>query len=343
MHFGTSDPPFNPKYTHQTELEDITDAEFHSVLEVPKATVPQRIFQVISFFLFFGPLRLIVGCILFFGACFIIALIRLTCNKLGLPKTTLKLLCFKIASFGFRFLFVALGIVWTRCSGSIDKDARIFVVNHVAVCDPFILLLYIPVTPVIKYEVKYVKFLEHVLENVDPIFVERNKPHGYTNIINERAAQKDKYYPVMLFPEGTIPGGDFMLTFHRGAFCSQYKVQPACIRYHTPLVPNGLCSYQWKMFSIYEHIWQMVSMPPSFITVDFLPAMTLAEDGNGDPEVLAYKAQLAMANHLGLKASNRSSNHLYRIQNEDNEKKEAEKDEKPCEIKKEKESHNKTD
>lgn len=319
MPFGSASPPYSTRHKEQTELTSLTDEEFKSIREDPVYTWYMKAFKVFCFIVFLGPLRIICG-IIGFGICGAIVngimwIDMHVFNNYNLEAV--KKFCRKIGRLGFYFINFGMGIVYYNVKGTFDPEARFFISNHTALIDPFVFMIFAYYTPVIKIEVHQVKFLNIILEDVvNCVYVERDKHKGQAQTIVDRA-NNSLCDPVLIYPEGTISGGDFMLKFHKTPFLTEYKVQPVAMRYVSPLVPNGWNMYGWKKATLWQHLWNMLSMPPSYVTLDILPAMTKAVDGEGDPEKFAAKAELAIANHLGLRATDRSSHEIYLVKSQE--------------------------
>ena len=312
MVFGSASPPYTTGFNNQKALTTLTDEEFRTIRVDPTFKGYQIAFQIVSFLLFLGPLRVLLGIFIFFMCgSFVNVLQWITIhifNSHGIKYT--REICKKVVRFGFVCFNTAMGIVYYQVKGKIDPETRFFVANHTALIDPFIFFVFSYYTPVIKAEVQKVKFLNLILDCVDAVYVDRSQHKGQAQTIVERA-NNSECEPVLIFPEGTTAGGDFMLKFHRTPFLTDYKVQPVAMRYCMPLVPADWNYYSWKKATLLHHLWMMISMPPSYIRFDILPAMTKNVEGEGDPEKFSVKCELALANHLGIRATDRSSSEIY--------------------------------
>ena len=308
--WGSVYPDGNEKYKKQQELTKITDEEYKDMFKVPPLKWYAIIHQIICFVVFLGPIRLLVGLVMFFICGTLIQIIRYCVRLFGLEFDTGKRFCIRIANVAFRFLLFASGIIYIKTNGQFDEEARFVISNHVSVFDSFILLLIHPMTPAIKSEVQKVNYLKYILENVDPVFVSRDQAHGHSQELLDRANDKRRF-PVLTFPEGTISGSQNLLRFRKGAFLSDYKVQPITYKFLMPLVPKGWNTFVWHRFSLWRHIWNLISMPFCVIVVDFLKPIRKSVEGKGDVEQFAIAAQLQMANFLGLKAVDRTSHDLF--------------------------------
>ena len=311
MKFISCVPSKDPKFKDQKELSSISDEEFADAWQERPYKWYHRIFQVCCFFLFFGPLRLVFSLVMTFFTIAIVYIIRGVLLAIGAPENFGKKVCVDIATIGFRFLFLSFGFLHVKVNGKVDNEARIIIANHTALLDPLVVVCIRYITSVMKDDFAKKPLLRPLLDCVDPIFVDRSHSTGKTKLIIEHADNFNRP-PVLIFPEGTINNGDHLLKFHRGAFLTPYKVQPMCIRYWQPFVPKGWNTYAWTTTSLANYIWGAICMPFSIIEVDILPSITMGNEGKGDIETFTLKAQLIMANHLQVKAIDRSSDEIFR-------------------------------
>ena len=173
-------------------------------------------------------------------------------------------------------------------------------------------------TVVMKIEIAHNLFNRLLMEIVDPVYVDRKTSRGASQQVVERA-NNPKYNPVLIFPEATINNGDHLLKFHRGAFLTDKKVQPFCLTYWQPFVPKGWNQYAWTESSTLLYMFEVLSMPFTFVSVDILDPMTLPVEGQGNVEKFAEYAELVMANHLGVKAISNSSDEIFKKKKEEKE------------------------
>lgn len=306
------DPLYDPSQTNQTVPVDITDEEVLDAYIQNSYKWYHRLFQIFCFLITLGPIRAAIGIASFFFVVVVVNTIRFIQFKITHDREYGKRPLIIFAHFCFRCICFASGIIWTNYKGFFDPEARFLISNHVAIIDPFVYMRFFKLTPVIKAEVMKVKMLNHIIECVDPVYVTREKSCHQTDILKARASDPNKF-PVMIFPEGTISGGKFLLKFHRSAFLTKYKIQPTIIRYHMPLVPKGWNTYCWKSSSFLEHMWNLASMPLTFVTVEFLPVIQNDLLEPADIEKFSIQAQIIMGNALGLKAVKTSNLDLFRI------------------------------
>ena len=307
-------PNNHPEFHEQTQLSDISEEEFNSQWQPRKYTWYHRLYHVICFFIFLGPIRLFVFIPLFVIAIAIVVFLRWFQLKiLKLDRKRWKKQLYVLLCVSIRFICAAFGHVHIRIKGKIDPETRIVISNHTAYHDPFIVSYVYPVSVVCKKELGD-GILYYMLDVVDAIYVRRDQAGGATKVIIDHAHNSD-VAPVLIFPEGTITNGDITLFFHRGAFLTEYKVQPVMLRYNQPLVPEGWNSYAWTQTDTFAYFFECLSMPFNFVDVTILPPMTV-KDSDGTPEGFAKMAELRMANFLGTKATTRSSNEIFRKRKE---------------------------
>jgi 1-acyl-sn-glycerol-3-phosphate acyltransferase len=151
--------------------------------------------------------------------------------------------------------------------------------------------------------------LRVILELTEIIWIDRSRPGGVSEFFRE-AMEDVNQKPLVVYPEGTMTGGDMLLKFHRGAFLTKLPIQPVAVRFWQTLVPKGWNTYAYSNPNALEYFWGLVAMPWSVITVDYLPIMIPGEDES--VEALALRAQLTLANYLKVRAVDRSSDELFR-------------------------------
>lgn len=321
--FYSSSPNYIADYTHQTELSTISDDEFQAAWKPRRYTWYHRLYQFLCFILFLGPIRALIGLTIFAISMLLIILIRILIRVFHSSVNSGKRFCISIANFGFRFLLLAFGIVHIKVNGHFDKETRVIVSNHTAYVDPMIISCVHPLTVVMKAEISKNHFIKLLMEIVDPVYVDRSSHTGASQQIIEHANNFERN-PVLIFPEATLNNGDHMLRFHRGAFLTKQKVQPFCLRYWQPFVPHGWNQYAWTENSLPLYLFEVAAMPFTFVSVDILDPISLDAQGNGDVETFTNYAQILMANHLGVKAVNRSSDEIFKHKKAERERKQME-------------------
>ena len=304
-------PYQNENYKNQNEQEKISDEEMMNSNKGPFFKWYHRIYQVLMFFIFLGPIRLILLIISFIICCTITISIVAILKTLKCDLNKYRHMIIAHARFWLRIFLFCLGIGWIHVEGEFDEDARFMICNHIGLLDPIIMIQIRYLSFVIKKEFSEIPIIHDMIDVCDPIYVERSKPCGYTNKIISQAEDKSKDQ-IMIFPEGTVCNGNYMLKFHRSAFLTNYKVQPIVMQFWTPLMPKGWNTFAFLDQGAIELVWDHLSMPLSICKIKVLPSIC-KDTENDDADTFATKTQLMMANHLGIKAVNRSSHEFFRI------------------------------
>jgi 1-acyl-sn-glycerol-3-phosphate acyltransferase len=151
--------------------------------------------------------------------------------------------------------------------------------------------------------------LRIILELSEIIWIDRTQNRGVADLIRE-SMEDPKQKPMIVYPEGTMTGGDVLLKFHRGAFLTKLPVQPVAVRFWQSFVPKGWNTYAYSNPNALEYFWGLLAMPWSIITVDYLPLIFPGENETVDE--LTLRSQLTLANWLKVKAVDRSSDELFR-------------------------------
>ena len=304
-------PYEDENYKNQKELTYISDDEFQSSIHGPYYKWYHKLYQIICFFLFLGPLRVIIS----FSSLIIIGVVIIAAHKilrlLNMDLDKYRHINYNIGCIGVRLFIWGLGVGWIHIDGDWDPEARFVCCNHIGFIEPLVIVVSKNVSAVLKKDFKSVPFISDIIDIIDPIYVDRTKECGLTKAVSAQAHNLKKD-PIMIFPEGAISNGNYMLKFHRSAFLDNQKVQPVCVRFYTPFCPKGWNTFYWLDQSGLGLICGLFAMPFSYCKVTLLPAFKEDPD-NFSPEEMAKKCQLMMANELGIKAVSRSSNELYRV------------------------------
>ena len=306
---------------HQDHLTDITEEYFRSQLRMNHYTWYHRAYQIVCFIVFLGPIRVIGAALTFIIWGSIFAVTRALAEMFGYPPEVTDPFNWAIGQFGVRLLVFWLGIIWINVEGELKPDTRVILANHMSAIDPFAVISKFRVTTLLKKEFGRITLLRSMTGVTRPIYVDRSQACGQTDRIRQRA-QDHSAYPLLIFPEGTICRGDIMLKFHKGGFIAGEKVQAICVRFYTPFLPGrDWNSFLWAGPGMPQMLWRVLSMPWSICHMKVLPQTSLEEFGEGDIEKYAVKMQLMMANELGVKAVNMSSDILYKKRAVENKEK----------------------
>jgi hypothetical protein len=151
--------------------------------------------------------------------------------------------------------------------------------------------------------------IDLLLESVRPVWVDVDRPAASRKAISDWA-DNFKTPPILIFPGGGA--GEVIGRFRETAFSTSYRVQPFTLRYHMLGVGKGWNTYAYKGEGVMSALWRMFAMPPAYVSIEFLPAMSMGVDGKADLqsgdisiERFLIAAQLLIANHLGVQAVDR--------------------------------------
>lgn len=193
-----------------------------------------------------APLRFLLVCVL--------VLLALACSLLatvGLDASTVydkpyplwrRRLLTPIAYLCRAALFV-MGFYHIKVTGAPAPDAPFIVCNHVSVFDALVVFAYLQPSIVAKAELMHIPVLGRIFRGLQVIPVERDAKGGKggreeTKRIIQRFAEsqqnpdpKDRFPPVLIFPQGTCTKGSFVTMFQRGAFLPGLPVQPVALKY----------------------------------------------------------------------------------------------------------------
>jgi hypothetical protein len=215
-------------------------------------------------------------------------------------------------------MFLGFGGIWIRQRGKIDKEARFVIANHQSLCDIYTVFLLRDISCVLRKRWAHNTFLKHILEIVNPVYVEAGQGSRTKEIIDR--ADDSSQFPVLLFPEEVRTNGEVLLQFHRNAFLTPYKVQPMLIRYWLPFVPKGWNTIACVNQSFLSFLWQLISLPAVIIEVDALQSISMEAEGKADIDTFTRNAQIILANRLKIRAISRTSEEIKAMTNKANKK-----------------------
>ena len=312
--YGSSVPPKSKEYQNQTAISSITDEVFDEIRKPYKTSGKRILYQVICFLLFLGPVRLVFSLFVFIFCWVVIICIRIFLNTIQLPRHTFRDACLSIARFGIRCILFGFGIVYVKTDGRLDHASRFVIANRIGLLDAFVILIFQDLSVPVDVEYRSFRPLQLLLDCVDPVYVNfRNAQqcrHKIYNTVNDFTNP-----PVLVFPEGEASRacGEVLTKFHKTAFATPYKIQPITMRYHMLGVPKGWNTYAYRGEQLVSYFWRLISMPPSVLSLHFLPTMRIDSDGKSDIATFANAAQLSMANFMGVQAVDRKEERRKKI------------------------------
>jgi 1-acyl-sn-glycerol-3-phosphate acyltransferase len=148
-----------------------------------------------------------------------------------------------------------------------------------------------------------------IMTAADAIFIERTRTEGASAVISAGIRDHQRP-PIAIAPEGKLSNGDIVFRFRTGAFLTDEQIQPVTLRYYR-LLPALGCTLSWFVDSFWEFVFRVFCSPGYVAEVTFLEPFT--------PEMLVGKTavekadmtQLAIANHLGTLAINKTTKSFF--------------------------------
>ena len=308
MSFLRSCCPLKSKeFQNQNEISQITDEEFQ-VLKAPfEFSLKHRIYQFICFIIFFGFIRLPLILVFSLFTISIILIYKFALRAFQFPAKAGKRFCLSVARFGIRCILFCFGIFYINTEGQFDEGARFIIANHVSILDAFAILIFHDYTAVAEDSIKQIPLIPTLLETVSAIYVDYKKPRRVSKMIVD-CVDDFSNSPVLVFPEGSPCGhGSALMKFEKTAFTTPYKVQPITLRYYMLGAPQGYNSYVYQGENLFAYIFRLLAMPPTLLSVHFLPVMSMENDAKSEVKAFSKNAQLAMANFIGIRAVDKSN------------------------------------
>uniref|UniRef100_A0A6B2L2F7 EF-hand domain-containing protein n=1 Tax=Arcella intermedia TaxID=1963864 RepID=A0A6B2L2F7_9EUKA len=209
-----------------------------------------------------------------------------------------------------RCMLFTWGFYRIRTTGKFIRGpdrAPIVVANHTSMVDAiYMASLFIP-CGISRVENLSLPVFSSVLKATQSILVDRNDVSSRKDTKDQihnraqKAAEDSRYFPILIFPEGTTTNGKSLICFKIGAFSSGLPVQPVCLSY-----PNRYCDVSWTMNApnIFFQMIKMMSQFANYMKVDFLPPYYPNEQEKSDPQLYANNVRKLMAEKLRVTTSN---------------------------------------
>lgn len=306
-------PKERDQYKHQTKLSSISDEAFVDGYTAKPFTWLDRVLQVISFFLFLGPLRLLLMILItIVYAIIMIPVIVFTYNKSFIGRVVDFYIW--VSQIYIRLLAGCLSIVRVKIEGDIDRSARNFIFNHLTPFDGPLLFSLIKFTVVTAIGATQMPVFGRILIASDCIPIDRSKSGNNAELIAECIKDKTRR-PVAMSAEGKITNGDYLIKFRTGGFLVPTTIQPVALRYTNYLALGGATT-NWLVDSIVEYLWLCLCCPFTTLTMTFLPPFHEDDWSGKTPRDIAQECQLRIANHLGTLAIDRDNKSIFQKKEE---------------------------
>lgn len=215
-----------------------------------------------------------------------------------------------------RFQLFLLGYHWIDIKGRAAprKEAPVLIANHTSFVDPLYMATFHAAAPVSRAENASMPVIGGIIKAFQTLFVNRAGSPEERLAIKEkigRRAADDRMPHLLIFPEATCTNGRAVISFKLGAFAPLRPVQPVTITY--PL--HGGFDHSWVhggpgLLTIFLSLMTQFS---NSMQVRYLPvikpdppAKGVAEGSTAHVVAFARKAQLAMAEAMGVPATQHS-------------------------------------
>ena len=302
MRFYSEIPEFRPEFSSQTKRQPVTDQELIEHTRRPKFTKAQIFFQFLSFFLFFGPIKVIVFVSSFLIFCFFVETLPVI-RQLFAHDRSFNVFCFIVLRPTIRLMLFGLNIFRVHVSDAFDKNARFIICNNLSFLEAIILYEISPVSMVVSAKRSKSPFLRRVAFVMSLVFIDPEKVSRLEQTMSDHASDPLKL-PVVVFPEFCATNGSCVLGFNKSAFVTEYVVQPVAFRYRLWFTPPGAATISYLYDNLFSYFWQLLSIPFISVWIDVLPALKW-RGGEVPPLERAIAAQLEIANALGVPAVDR--------------------------------------
>ena len=209
-----------------------------------------------------------------------------------------------------RITLFAMGVVYIKKEGKIEKNTRTLLINHLTLFDITAAITLFDSSYLAMASIKNNPIIKGANEIFNMIYVDRSKVgQGTTEVI--RKVQEDySLAPIVIFPEGKVTNGDGLLGFRTGAFISDTPLQPITFRYKLWFCTRGLSTMAWVHENTLFYIWQVFTIPFMTLEIDCLPQICF-KDTNKTPAEKAKEVELMMANHLGCLAVKQTNKEYF--------------------------------
>lgn len=293
---------------NQKSQTEISTDDFKKLFKEPELSLMNRIIRFVTFIVFLGPIRILMFVLTIlagFGAIWVLCAIQ---KLIKIKRKAFQKCAFRVLYPFIRLLLFSLGIFRIKVKGRPNSEARIIISNHHALVDTLLIFLSSPCSIVAASFLSKNIVIKMFSKVFDFVFIDRSiKNDRKTSELNEIIANNN-HLPVLIFPEGKVGDGEYLIGFRSGAFISDEIVQITAVRYRHWLIPKGATTIAWISDKNFEYFLQLFATPFYTAQVDYLPVF---EWNSKEPFLRAREAQLALANHLGVVALSKTNRDLF--------------------------------
>jgi 1-acyl-sn-glycerol-3-phosphate acyltransferase len=182
-----------------------------------------------------------------------------------------------------------------------SSGGRLIVSNHLSYIDALIISSLAPSVFITSVELKHTFLLGTLARLSGCLFVERRKPAGLKQEIDDIAAVLDQGFSVVLFPEGTTSNGDGVRQFKNSLFDAAVSagsdILPFCLRYtrinDEPVTAgNRDAVFYYGGTTFFSHLPRL--MAQKSVDVEVFPLKTIAATSGISRKELAAQAHDAI-------------------------------------------------
>lgn len=298
MVFGTFVPRSARRSNKQNDTTDVDDEFYASLFEKPNFLPIHRVWQVLSFFIFFGPIKVFLAAItalLWAGVMSVLPMAR----KFFKTDIEFKRWSHSIMRQIVRLFLMFLGVIRIDIEGDPTDCTRIFASNSVTILDYLIHFCSTPITIVSenKEDLDIEKIIAGQVFDVFKLKAKKNVCHQIANAVSDPS-----YAPLLVFPESTMTNGDAVLAFRDSLFQNDYPAQPVAIQYFMGLTPRGFNSLHFDIQKWFYCVLQFLAIPFITVKLTYLHEIKNVEDAT----LKAKMAQMNIAHTLGSLAISRA-------------------------------------
>ena len=177
MKLYTEVPFDNPDCHDQKELIDNTKEEFMALFEPTKPNILVRIYRLLCFFVFLGPIKILTTFISF-GLFYILIGFLPFFKRYFRNNRAYKNWALSIVKPFIRLALLSFGIVKINVNGKLHEDSRTIVANHLSLIETLVILHQFPVAYLAASYLKKHQLVRKTAEVFEIVFVDREEKNA---------------------------------------------------------------------------------------------------------------------------------------------------------------------
>ena len=194
------------------------------------------------------------------------------------------------------------------------KKYSMIISNHHGMIETIHWLIYLTPGFIAKKEIANIPIIGNIVRSIDCLLVDRNDKEGRNAMVVQMKNRQELFYnkknvnPLLIYPEGTVSSGKYILEFKKGAFTSLMPLKPVFSQ-----INNGQGIYLSPM-PFFEHMYFMFCFLFKFARFYELPVIECNEfmlknhskEGEKAEDTYARVANLIYQEVFDLKFSNKT-------------------------------------